>query len=158
MRQTPSHICVSITELLLIGWRGSCDFLAELWVGHLVPVESGGGHWLTLIIFSAGGLKKTDNVVGNIASSTISKFKHIMECKTNINQNNMHAMTQDEISVHHANTTKVKYCKPSCYFPTNSCNGMCLLSLLRKPAGSTDAFPCLFYFSQPLTALHNCQN
>jgi len=33
----------------------------------------------------------------------------------------------------------------------------CLLSLLRNPAGSTDAFPCLFYFSQPLTALHNCQ-
>ncbi len=71
--------------------------------------------------------------------------------------------TWDEISnqmpsARHANTAKVKYCKPSRYFPINPCNGMCLLSLLREPAGSTDAFPCLFYFSQPLTALHNCQN
>ncbi len=89
-----------------------------------------------------------------------------MECKNNINQNNMHAMTdlfRLEISnqmpsARHDNTAKVKYCKPSCYFPINSRNGICLLGLLRKPAGSTDALPCLFYFSQPLTALHNCQD
>lgn len=61
-------------------------------------------------------------------------------------------------SARHANTAKVKYCKPSCYFPINPRNGICLLGLLRKPAGSTDAFPCLFYFSQPLTALHNCHD
>lgn len=87
-----------------------------------------------------------------------------MECKNNINQNNTHAMTdlfwlEMKLAIRALDMpTQQKWNTASPHATINPRNGMCLLSLLRKPAGSTDAFLCLFYFSQPLTALHNCQN
>lgn len=167
---TITHLCKH--HRALPDWikEGHVTSSPRHWVGHLVPVKSGGKKWCMWLTYTNHTLrrrfKKRMMMQLKILHLAFKNANINGKCK-NKNQNNKHAMIdlfwlemKLAIRCRELNMpTQQKWnsASPRATFPSILVTACVSAASCTKPAGSNDAFPCLFYFSQSLTALHNCQ-